>query len=104
MDAAIKKTFSTVGGTESLVGAVVLAALAYLLQVFLLRGHDLSHIPLAGEALGSRKKRLAEYSSRTGKAKAMFRDAYQKVDISTRLFFFPKSQSNMHCRINRSGE
>jgi hypothetical protein len=39
------------------VGAIVLAALAYLLQSILFGGHDLSHIPpLAGEELGKRSR------------------------------------------------
>ncbi|RDW87979.1 hypothetical protein BP6252_00011 [Coleophoma cylindrospora] len=78
MEIPIKKLVSNVGQTESLVGAVVLVATIYLLHSLLFRGHDMSHIPLAGEALGSRSKRLAEYSSRTGKSKAMFREEYSK--------------------------
>jgi hypothetical protein len=84
----VTKFFSNIGRTESAVCAIVLAVLLYLLQSILSRGYDMSHIPLAGEALGSRRKRLAEYSSRTGKAKAMFREAYSKVDRSTCRFSF----------------
>jgi hypothetical protein len=71
----IKSYLSSVGTTESVVGAIVLAALAYLLQSILFRRHDLSHIPLAGEELGSRG-RLKEMSYNS---KVMFRKAYLEV-------------------------
>ena len=76
MEIDIKRYFSSVGKAESVVGAIVLVALAYLLQSILSGGHDLSHIPLAGEGLGSRRKRLKEMSYNS---KAMFREAYLKV-------------------------
>lgn len=76
MEAEIKSYLSSAGTTKSVVGAIVLVAVAYLLQFILFGGHDLSHIPLAGEELGDRGRRLKEMSYN---AKAMYREAYLKV-------------------------
>lgn len=78
MEVEIKRYFSGMARMESVVGAVVLAVLAYVVRSFVVGGHDMSHIPLAGDALGSRRKRLHAMS---WNAKAMFREAYTKVGI-----------------------